>query len=150
MCPSERQKLSKKITDALKVEEFLFLDTVEWYANFGINEDDVRLLLRSQIHYIRFYPRRQPKDAYINNFEPNIHGEFINANMDIQVAGSSGKTLKYLLKYQLKGEPTRDLEAKEEYRSPSLSNEPEKAITLSVRIFFFYNNVSSSISVGSL
>lgn len=135
MSQSRRQKLRKALRDALDVEEMLSLETVEWYLYFYLDESEVQLMLRSTTKYARHFPKRKPCDAYINNFEPHIHGEFLNANMDIQVVGDPHRTLLYMLYYNFKGETTRAQEAKLDNRMPYQSRYTEQRLTYKVSIF---------------
>ena len=124
--------LRTKIAEALEREDLLKCDTGEWYEKVGINESHVHLMHRSIAKHPRFYPQRKPIDAWTNAFEPTIHGEFVDANMDIQAVGSWEATLKYILKYQFKNEPTREAEANLQGRNAYEDRNKNKELTFKV------------------
>lgn len=115
----KQQQLSEKLVEAMKDEESLQLPTAAWYEKFEILESEVILMQRSKAKYSRHFPGRLPKDIRTNSFEPNIHSKYVRSSMDIQAILSTAATYRYIMKYVMKGEPTRADEAKADGRAPS-------------------------------
>lgn len=135
MSRSACQRLRKKLAVAiLDRHDIIDLETTAWYAAVGVQEARVRLMLRSVCKYRRHYPKVRPSDAWINNFEPNIHSKFVQANMDIQALLSPDLTVKYLTYYSLKGEPSREVEALSDKRLPSTETGDKEALSFEVSI----------------
>lgn len=133
MTQGRRKRLRDQLVEALKDEEMRKLGTVEWYRHFGISEDDVKWMERTKTICARHYPKRLPIDAYTNSFEPHIHSDYVQANMDIQAVGSTKLTLDYLLKYCCKPEPSRKDEASKNKGFPSTGSVNRENLSLSVR-----------------
>lgn len=130
MPQSKCQALGKKAALAINDEEHVHLSAEAWYAHHNINEDELKYMLRSKCKLARHYPKRNPWDRFMNNFEPHIHGCNVMANMDIQALIGSSGTIKYITKYQFKGEPTREDEARKDGRNPKMTVIPHHDLSL--------------------
>ncbi len=115
---TEQRALMKKLRSAMDIEVNADVNAEEWYSSNNINEENVRSMLRSTSRFARHFPKRNPCDMRINQFEPHIHSDHVQSNMDIQAIMSSEATIRYLLKYVLKPEPDQHEEAKQLARMP--------------------------------
>lgn len=136
MSSSRCSRLRSKLADALQRDDIRDLEVREWYEAVGIKESDTRLMLRSMCKYTRHYPKVKPRDVWTNNFEPNIHSIYVQANMDIQALLSIELTLRYLIKYVLKGEPSREAEARSDRSLASTSNDQTEVLSLKVTTIY--------------
>lgn len=129
MSVTNQRKLMKRVRSAFRMKVSSDIDAAEWYSVHGINEGDVCDMLRSKCRSLRHFPKRKPRDIYINHFEPNLHSDYVQSNMDIQAIMSTRATMRYILKYVLKPEPDREEEAKTANRMPISPEGPKKDLT---------------------
>lgn len=131
----KRNRMIKQIRDCLDMPEYSVLTAVEFYDKLGISTDVSRYilvfiwsihvflwqqvlqhLLDSKVKDIRHFPRREPKDAMTNAFNPFIAQILDGSNMDIQAVLNAEAMATYLTKYFAKAEPSRQDKARDESR----------------------------------
>lgn len=84
---------------------FVYPTADEFYDILGYSTSQIHQLLDSRVNSRRFYPNRQPRDAWFNQFVPVTSG-LPYAHMDIQPVLSMAQMANYLCKYTCKGEPS--------------------------------------------
>lgn len=90
-----KRDLHRRIRDALKDELSLQQSPDEFYDSLGITVDTVHPLLSSVLMYPRFFPKRQPKDAWHGQVNPLL-ANLMSSNFDIQPVLSGNPTVYHV------------------------------------------------------